>query len=213
MIVSHISGPSVLSEQNLPHVKQQIQEESTSLTGAITSQERRKTYQEAMFCGRKVCAQTTSILCCPLCMTCFCLCDFSSYSYDCSYERIQRRGGWRQWLMGECCPTPSKPAEDCGDLCSKFLDPVTFCRPCQEPAIHYSTATERDIYETTKSSIATLKTQEGECSKIKTFFDSIEPLVPAPVEQIMAEYAVTATNMHKLDKNQKPTYKLEMTAD
>lgn len=210
MIVSHISGSSVLSEQNLPHVKQQIQEESTALTREIVSQERHKTYQEAVFCGRKVCAQTTSILCCPFVMSCFCLCDFSSVCSNCSYQLVQGRGGWRQWLLAECCPAPAKPAEDDGDLCSKFLNPATICQPCQEPAIHYSTATERDLYTTRISSIQTLTTQKSESSKIQSLLDAVDPIAPAPVQQLMIEYAVTATATHQSDKNGKPTYKLQL---
>lgn len=211
MIVSHISGPSVLSKENLPHVKQQIQQQSTALTREIVSQERHKTYQEAVFCGRKVCAQTTSILCCPLVVSYVCLCDFSSVFPRCSYQLVQRRGGWRQWLSAECCPAPAQPAKDSGDLCVKFLDPTTICRPCQEPAIYYSTATERDLYHTRTSSIESLTTKKKESSKIQTLFDTLDPIItPAPVQQIMIEYAVTATDTHQSDENGKKTYKLEI---
>lgn len=210
MIVSHIEGLSVLSELNLPHVKQQIQEESTTLTRAITSQERRKTYQDTVFCGRKICAQTTSLLCCPFLMTCVCLCNFSSVCPNCSYQLVQRRGGWRQWLSVECSPAPTKPAEDIEDLCAKFVDPTACCCPCQEPAIHYSTPTERSLYQERATLIDSLKTQKSESSRIKEFFDVIDPIAPPPVQQIMIEYAVTAIATNQSDKKGKPTYKLQL---
>ena len=213
MIVSHMTGSSVLSEPNLPYVKQETESQIAELNREIRAKERQKSAQDVGFCARKICAQTTSLLCCPIVSSFICICNLGNILPTCSYALVQRRGGWKNWLSAECCPKPPQPAEDFLECCLKCVDPTTICRPCQEPALYYSTPTERDIYKTTTTSLETLRSQKPNMLRLKEFFetlDSITPAIPSPVQQIMIEYTVSAKPTQKTDEMDHPTYSLTL---
>ena len=213
MIAPHVIGPSVLSEVNLPNVKQEVSTQTAELTREITTKQRQKNYQEAVFCGRKICAQTTSILFCPIMLAFSCICSPCDPRSYCNYSLVQKRGGWKKCASTTCCPKPAKPAEDSVDCFLKCLDPTTICRPCQEPALYYSTPTERNVYEITKTSLETLRSQKTNVLRIKELFEELDALTPrlaAPVQQIMIEYIVTATPTGKKDPMNHSTYSLTL---
>lgn len=218
MIVSYDRGFSVLSTENLPIVQQQVQEELASLDREITSCEQDNSYQKTVWYLRKACAQIGSILCCPVVTTFYCvidslpLCCLLDFSFPFSNTTYYLTGN--QYSVRTCCPRLVPPALDEAILGSlkKFPSDHTVCGPCQKPTTHYATETERSSYKRKKLFLRDLKQKKNEGDKINAFFHALPP-IPAPLQQIIIEYAITANTTNTLDNQGKLQYKITIPSE